>query len=115
MPRLSRVRDSAPIAEKLDIADNFFLRFKGLLGRSSFEPGEGLMITKCRSVHMFFMRFAIDVLFCDSRNTIVAIKHVLRPWATSGVVWEADYVIELPAGTAAALALKSGDELRITR
>jgi len=36
---------------------------KGLLGRRELPDGEGILLRPCASIHMFFMRFAIDAVF----------------------------------------------------
>src|SRR3989338_6279649 len=51
------------IAEQAAMADTVLSLLKGLLGRDSINPGEALIITQCRSIHMFFMKFGIDVIF----------------------------------------------------
>jgi uncharacterized membrane protein (UPF0127 family) len=85
---------------------------KGLLGRTSLEPGGGLLIKPTPSVHMFFMRFAIDVVFLDRHNKIVRIVNTLRPWRIAGArhVYAA---LELPAGTAERVGLQHGDVLEM--
>ena len=53
------------------IADSFFKRFKGLMLASPLEENEGLILTKTNSIHMFFMKYEIDVLFLDKDNVII--------------------------------------------
>ena len=82
-------------------------RAVGLLGRKGLEPGGGLLISRTGSVHMFFMRFAIDVVFVDKARTIVKIVPNLRPWRIA-MALRAKSALELPAGTAARLGLEPG-------
>jgi uncharacterized protein len=84
---------------------------RGLLGRTSLESGGGLLIKPTPSVHMFFMRFAIDVVFLDRENRVVGIAHTLKPWRIAGAR-RAHAALELPAGTAETLALQKGDVLQ---
>ena len=79
----------------------------GLLGRRGLAPGEGLLIAHTGSVHMFFMRFAIDVVFVDRARTIVKIVPTLRPWRVA-MARRAKSALELPAGTATRLGLEPG-------
>lgn len=82
-------------------------RSVGLLGRKGLEPGGGLLISRTGSVHMFFMRFAIDAVFVDKARTIVKIVPNLRPWRVA-MARRAKSTLELPAGTAATLRLEPG-------
>lgn len=112
---LVRVSDGACVSSDLEVADTFWRRFRGLLGREGLEPGAGLLIEPCSSVHMFFMRFAIDVVYAkrEGESELVVQKVVpdLGPWRLSACRG-AHLVVELPAGKAASVALCPGDRLR---
>jgi len=90
------------------------------MGRRALDSGSGLYLTGTNSIHMLFMRFAIDVLFVgaprdDGARPVVALKSNLRPW--SGVVWwvrGARGAIELPAGTLAESGLRVGEYVTLT-
>jgi uncharacterized protein len=83
---------------------------RGLLGRKSLAPGEGILLHPASSVHTAFMRFAIDVVFLDRDDRIVKIAPELAPWRTSAAR-KAAAAVELPAGTASRLGLRAGDRL----
>lgn len=102
------------MANKCESAATFFSRFKGLQLRKELPAGTGLLITPCNSIHMFFMRFAIDAVFIDSNNTIVYIEHNIKPWRISRIVKNACSVLELPSGTACAAGSEPGDLLEIS-
>lgn len=87
-----------------------FARMRGLLGRDGLDPGGGMLLDSAPSVHMFFMRFPIDVVFLDRNWTVVGIRHGLRPWQVAGAR-RAVAALELPAGTAAAKGIVEGDVL----
>jgi uncharacterized protein len=116
MGRLSRVTVKTPsdavVCSDCEVADRAVPRMKGLLGRDGLEPGTGMLIKPAPSVHMFFMRFPIDVVFLDRRNAIVGISHVLKPWRMAGAR-RAVAALELPAGTAASSGVAIGDVLQI--
>ena len=57
---------------------------RGLLGRGGLESGEGLLLRPAGSVHMFFMRFPIDVVFLSRDGEVLKIVSDLRPWRTAG-------------------------------
>jgi len=83
---------------------------RGLLGRSGLAPGTGMLIDAAPSVHMFFMRFPIDVVFLDRDRKVVGVRHGLRPWRVAGAR-HAVAALELPAGAAAAAGIHEGDVL----
>lgn len=80
--------------------------------RSSFPEGSGLVIDPCSSIHMFFMRFPIDVLYMNEADEVVRIQHSIRPWRMGPLVTRgARYVIELPEGVAKRSRTEVGDRL----
>jgi uncharacterized protein len=98
------------LCERCEIADRYFARMRGLLGRDGLEPGGGMLLTPEPSVHMFFMRFPIDVVFLDREHKVVSVRHELRPWQVAGARG-AHASLELPAGTAASAGIAEGDVL----
>jgi len=87
------------IADDVKLADNFATRTFGLIPKSSLKAGEGLVIKPCCSIHTFFMKFAIDVLFVNKQNEIIALYQNVKPWRILPIHFTSHYVIELPAGT----------------
>jgi uncharacterized membrane protein (UPF0127 family) len=104
--------DSAVVCERCTEAATFVTRLKGLLGRSGLEPGEGLLIRRTSSIHMFFMRFAIDAVFLDKDLVVRKVVPELRPWRMA-FARGAKSVIELPAGEAARRGLNVGERLSL--
>lgn len=96
--KIINTTNNATLAANTAVADTLFKRMKGLLGRSEFPRGDAVVITPCNSIHTFFMRFAIDVLFVNKDNRILAAKSGLLPFRISPVYFKAKFVIELPAG-----------------
>ncbi|HVE83716.1 MAG TPA: DUF192 domain-containing protein [Myxococcales bacterium] len=101
------------LADRAGWARSFGARLKGLLGRSSLGPGEGLLIEPCDAIHMFFMRFPIDALFLDADRRVVRLYPRLPPWSATSRVREARSVLELPAGAGEASGTRPGDLLRL--
>ena len=99
------------IAQNASLADTPLSRLQGLLGRKDFPTGEALVITQCRSIHMMFMHFAIDVIFADKEKRVVGVVKDIRPFSLSPYFWRAFYAIELPVGTIALSKTCVGDEL----
>lgn len=111
--RIIRKENGAELAGEAMLADSFGERCRGLLGRKKFLAGEGLIIRPCRMVHMLFMIFPIDAVFCDAANRVVAISENLKPWKFSRFVPQASFVIEVPAGMCRSIGLSPGDELEL--
>ena len=105
-----RTQAGTTVCERCEIPESAFGRARGLLGRDGLEPAEGMLIDRAGSVHMFFMRFPIDVVFLDRDWQVVGVRHGLRPWRVAGARG-AVAALELPAGTAAATGIEVGDVL----
>jgi len=86
-------------------------RAKGLLDRDSLGDGEGLVISPCNSVHMFGMRFPLDVLFVDVDGVVVRAHENLAPGQFTRIHLRARRAIELPVGVIAASGTVAGDRL----
>jgi uncharacterized protein len=99
------------VATRVEVARSFGARLRGLLGRSSLEAGEGLVIDPCSSIHTFFMRFPIDVVFLGDDDRVVAIIPDLRPWRATRFYAAARSTLELSAGTAARTGMAVGDRI----
>lgn len=89
-----------------------FARMRGLLGRRSLDSDQGILLRPAGSVHTFFMRFAIDVLFLDRELVVVGIEPELRPWRTAARRG-AKSVVELAAGECARRGVVVGDRLAV--
>ena len=103
----------AVLASRLRVADTHWTRLRGLLGTTELPAGDGLWIRPCRQVHMFGMRYAIDVVFLDDSRRIVGLTEALAPWRVSPLVKTATSVLELPPGTIADTALREGQIVTI--
>ena len=99
------------LAKKLYIADNFFYRLKGLIGTADLENDTGLLIIPCSSIHTFFMRYSIDVVFLDHQNRVCRILHSLPPYRIGPIVKGAKKVLELNAGVSLATGTEIGDQI----
>ncbi|SFN95106.1 DUF192 domain-containing protein [Proteiniclasticum ruminis] len=86
------------LLENLKEAQGFMGRFKGLMGKTSLPDNEGLRITPCNSIHCFFMRMNIDVLFLDENLCVVHTIFDMKPWRISKVIRGAKSVVEAESG-----------------
>jgi uncharacterized membrane protein (UPF0127 family) len=100
------------LADRADVANTSAKRRTGLLKHSGLEPGEGLWIVPCESVHSFFMKFAIDLVYLDRNKKVKKVRHRMVPWRMSACL-TAHSILELPAGTVEASGTRAGDQLEI--
>lgn len=113
--RLVNLDTGAVVAERTELADNIWTRFVGLMGRDRLDAGDALVIVPCNSVHMFFMRFPLDILHLDRDGVVLRAVPELRPWAIGPIVRRSHSVVELPAGTIAATGTRAGHRLELQR
>jgi len=84
---------------------------KGLLGRDGLHAGEGLLLSDpTGSIHMFFMRFAIDAVFLTKDLEVVKVVEDLKPWRMARARG-AKRILEIGSGEASRLGIKPGDRL----
>lgn len=101
------------ILENVVLADRFFLRLKGLMGKSKIEDSDGLLIRPCNSVHTFFMKFNLDIAFVDENFMVVEVYRDLAPNKLSKIYKKSKFVIEGKAGSLS--KLNKGDEIKIVK
>jgi hypothetical protein len=103
-----------------EIADNFFLRMKGLSGRKSLEEGRGMLFifndSAVRSFWMKDMNFPIDIIWINgdkvvgfAENAPVPDKNGIPSFKSPEPV---DKALELPAGSVQGIGIKAGDEIK---
>ncbi len=104
------------LASHAELANSFFSRGRGLMGRTSLPEGYALIIYPEWSIHTFFMRIPIDVLFVDKTHRVVGMRHAMPPnLPFAGVApWRGLYVVEMPAGVITTTGTQSGDQLVVT-
>ena len=103
-----RKEDGTVVCARCALAVRPWPRLKGLLGRESLGQDEGMLFRPAGSIHMFFMRFPIDAVFCDRELLVLDVRRDLQPWKTAAQKG-AKVVIELAAGAAA--GIEPGDRL----
>jgi uncharacterized membrane protein (UPF0127 family) len=104
---LVRGRD---IGIEVSITETAGERMRGLLGRAALASGEALLLNRCGSVHTFGMRFAIDVVFLDRQQRVVAIHHCV-PKRRMVFSLRASHILEMSADSARRHGLAIGDPL----
>jgi uncharacterized protein len=106
-------RTGTPLARRIEAAFDSKSRRRGLLGRDGLESGTALIIAPCNSIHTFFMRFAIDVVFVSRAGRVVKVYRWLKPWRI-GFAAGAFATIELAAGEIERSLTHIGDTLLVT-
>jgi uncharacterized membrane protein (UPF0127 family) len=102
------------IATSARTARSIWARGRGLMFARELPQGTGLLIDPCGSIHMFFMRFALDVLYVDRDDRVVRVQRGIRPWRVGPLYTKgARYVVELPVGSIDSSGTQVGDQVRI--
>ncbi|HKP48867.1 MAG TPA: DUF192 domain-containing protein [Gemmatimonadales bacterium] len=109
--RVVNTRDDRELGGRVLLANRWLTRLRGMLARPAPLPGEGLLLSPCRSVHMFGMRYPLDVAFLDDRGGVVASYPALAPGARTRWHRQAVHALELPAGTLESSGTRVGDVL----
>ena len=95
------------------VADSFLTRFAGLMFRQKLPAATGLFLAPCNSVHMCFMRFAIDVVYIDKEYTIIKVVKNLKPWLGVSICSRAWATLEMKAGEAERCGCEAGKKLTL--
>jgi uncharacterized protein len=98
------------VCECCEVADGVFTRVRGLLGRANLPRGYGLLIKPTWSIHTWFMRFPIDVVFLDHDMTVLDVRTNVRPFRAVAR-FRSKSALELAAGECDRLGLGMGDRL----
>ncbi|MES2356701.1 MAG: DUF192 domain-containing protein [Pseudomonadota bacterium] len=100
------------VLDNIRVADTVWQRFVGLIGTKEFAANDALLIMPCNSVHMFGMRYPIDVVFLTRSGTILKVVCKLKPMGIA-MCAQAYQALELPAGTAVRLGLAVRKEVTL--
>jgi len=102
------------VCEQCLVADSPLARMRGLLGRNELPREEGVLLRPAGSIHTYFMRFAIDVVFLDRELKVLGLAEHVHPWRAVRRKG-AKAVLELRAGEIVRRRLSVGDALRVER
>jgi len=94
------------------VADTFLSRLRGLLGRRGLQADESLLLSPSSSIHTFFMRFPIDVVFLDADLTVLGTREPVRPWRIASCR-RSRSALELRAGACSRWGVRPGDRLEL--
>jgi uncharacterized membrane protein (UPF0127 family) len=102
--------DGSVACERCRVAHTMWSRMRGLLGKRGLESGEGLLIRPAPSIHTFFMRFPIDVVFLSRQGEVLKVAERVPPWRARSCR-HSYAVLELAAGEAERRGIAVGDRL----
>ena len=117
------LRNQALIADKCFVAECFLDRLRGLIGKDKLASGQGMLFPRCNNIHMWFMKFPIDVVFLRAEKRpdgtaawkVSSARENVKPWRLFPLMdWRASETLELPAGTVRKCAISAGDEICIS-
>jgi hypothetical protein len=98
------------LGQKVRVASSLIDRGLGLLTTPSLNSGEGMWLCPCTSIHTFFMRYPIDILFIDAEG-IVLDQQSMPPWKISRWHRKSRGVLELAAGVLERTGTRVGDRI----
>jgi uncharacterized membrane protein (UPF0127 family) len=101
------------LGTSVEMADHGATRRKGLLGRSGLASGEGIWIVPCESVHTFWMKFPIDLVYLDRNKKVKKVRSGVAPWRLSACL-SAHSVLEFASGTIHSTQTRPGDWLEFS-
>lgn len=100
------------LSDNILVADNPASRMIGLMFRKKLVGSDGLLLDPCNSIHTFFMRYSLDIVYLSKTNQVVKIIRNLKPWRMTLIYFKARKTLELPAGQLPA-DIKEGDILEV--
>ena len=115
MVSIFNISKNTTIARRGSVADSFLTRMVGLLNKKSLQPDEALIITQCQSIHMFFMRFPIDVIFVDKQGRVVGLVERIKPFRLSPIFFKSIYAIEVSEGAIVQTKTEIDDKIEIIK
>ncbi len=94
-------------------ANTFFTRLKGLMGTKELRLDSGLLLEPCDSVHTWYMKYAIDVIYINKENNVLHVEHSMKPNKWGKKIPGAVKVLEVNGGLAKAMGLAPGNEINL--
>lgn len=104
-------KENEVLVEQCLVARKFFTRFFGLMGKTHLPANQAIVFPKCNSIHTFFMRMPIDVVFVSATGEVVRVLNSLSPWKLLLPIKGAVHTIELGSNQATEKNIRQGDRL----
>ena len=103
------------LAKRVEIADSFFSRLIGLLGRTSIQPDGGIWILPANSIHTIGMMFRFDVVLIDKKYKVIGLRERIPPFWLVLPNFRAESVIEVASNSIRKSRTEVGDQLQIEK
>ena len=100
------------LSENIMVASTFYARLKGLMFQERLVDMDGLLIDPCNSIHTFFMKFPLDVVFIGKDDKVIKVLRNVIPWRMTWIYFKAIKTLEIPAGKLP-LDINEGDVLEV--
>jgi hypothetical protein len=100
------------ITSSAEVASGFFQRLFGLMFRNNIKDNQALIFYQAPSIHTFFMRFSLDIIFLDKKMKVKKLVYGLGPWRLVSC-WGAYITIELSSEKISQIKVGIGDEIEI--
>lgn len=113
MPKLLHGQNKKIIASQVISASGLRQRIQGLIGRSGLSSQEAFWISSCPSIHTFFMKFPIDVVFTDNKFLVLSLFENVPAGRILFGGWKSRNVFEMSVGQIQSHNLKKGDRLYV--
>lgn len=101
------------LGKEIILANTFLTRLMGLMGRKHLFAEEGLLLTPSTSIHMFWMKISLDLVFLNKDNQVVEVYSNIHPWEWTPAVKDCWSILEVPVGTIQLSKTQLGDQLVI--
>ncbi len=101
------------LVSQLHLAESFWSRLIGLLGRTHLNIDEGMFFDRCNSIHTFGMKFSLDLIFLDKAMKVTALKRDVAPGRMTWPVMKAKSVVEVASGSLNKMNIQIGDQLHV--
>ena len=111
---ISNVTRDNIVCARCQLADNLWTRGKGLLGRKSLDENEGILLVPGNSIHMFGMKFSIDVIYLTKDDVVTDWVENIAPGkmhVAKDRAGKPHSALEVAAGTVARTGVQIGDKL----
>lgn len=96
--RVANEDRGAELGGRIGVADRWWSRLRGLLGRPPLEEGEGLLLLGSPAVHTVGMRYPLDIAVLDRAGRVLALYRALPPGRRTRFHPGAAHTLELPTG-----------------
>lgn len=113
MAKLVNQTQNQILSTDVSKANTLFERLKGLLGTSELDQNRTLWIPSCNSIHTFFMKYAIDVIFVDRKLVVQGVYRNVKPGKIVWPVLGANSVFEFSSNRTSPLKVNVGDQLHV--